>query len=194
MRHALIALAPILAPVLAPVLALAAALAAPAAAQVSTPSIAVPARTTTHAWTLTPSGYGPVRIGMTREQVGRALGEALTPRADHEEDACESGRAPSLPGMIFMFEDLKLTRISLYEESPVRTPRGVGIGYAESEVRRLYPGVVAEEHAYVGLPGLYLTYWLVPGKKGVRFETNETRRVTAIHAGAGSITYIEGCL
>jgi len=174
--------------------ALAALLAAPAAAQVTTPSVPIPARTTTWAWTLTPSGYGPVRIGMTREEVNRALGVTLTPRADYEEDACESGRTDALPGMIFMFEDLKLTRISIYEESRVRTPRGVGIGYSEDEVRRLYPGVQVEEHTYVGAPGLYLTYWLVDGKKGVRFETDQNRKVTSIHAGAGSITYIEGCL
>lgn len=173
-------------------LAVIAALAAAPAAIAPTPASAE----TTYAYPLTPQGYGPVRIGMTRAEVSRALGVSLSPRADYEEDACESGRTDSLPGMIFMFEDLKLTRISLFEESRVRTPRGIGVGSTEAEVRRRYggPALAVEEHTYVGAPGLYLTYWLVPGKKGVRFETNEHRRVTAIHAGLNSIQYIEGCL
>ena len=145
-------------------------------------------------WTLTPQGYGPARIGMSRAEVNRALKLTLTPRSEWEEDACESGRHDSLPGMIFMFEDGRLTRISLYEESRVRTPRGLGVGSTEAEVRRLYPGLEVEEHTYVGLPGLYLTYWINPGRRGVRFETNAERKVSSVHAGESSITYIEGCL
>ena len=171
---------------------------APLAQVVRPPEVSVPARTARPAArasaTLTPQGYGPVRIGMTRAQVNRALRETLTPRSEWEEDACESGTAASLPGMIFMFEDGRLTRISLYEESAVRTPRGLGIGSTEAEVRRLYPGLEEEEHTYVGAPGLYLTYWVTPKKRGVRFETNSERKVSAVHAGLDSITYIEGCL
>jgi hypothetical protein len=158
--------------------------------------LAPPPAAAAPAWTLTPQGYGPVKIGMSRAQVSRALGVKLSPRAEHEEDACESGGAATLPGMIFMFEEGRLTRISLYDESRVRTPRGIGMGASEAEVRRLYggPALEEEEHTYVGAPGLYLTYWLVPGKSGVRFETDEHRRVNAIHAGTSSIRYIEGCL
>lgn len=173
-------------------LAVAAVLALAAVPAALAPSPA--AAETTYAWRLTPDGYGPVRIGMSRAEVSRALGTPLSPRADYEEDACESGRIDALPGVIFMFEDLRLTRISLFEESRARTPRGVGVGSTEADVRRLYRGLEEEEHTYVGAPGLYLTYWLVPGKRGVRFETNEHRVVTAIHAGGSSIRYIEGCL
>ena len=147
-------------------------------------------------WVLTPDGWGPVRMGMTQAQVERALharlhGEPLEPG---DENACVEMDTARYPGVAFMFEERKLSRISLWEESKVTTSRGIGVGANADQVRRAYGrGLIAAPHYYEDAPAEYLTYWVVKGKRGVRFETNGKRRVQAIHAGTNAIEYVEGC-
>ncbi len=144
---------------------------------------------------LTPDGWGAVRIGMTQMQVAKALG--VVPRGEPVEpdSRCVEQISDNHPGMYFMFEEGRLTRISLGEQSRVTTPRGIGLGATGAAVRRAYPrGLKAEPHEYQDAPAEYLTFWTVPKKRGVRFEVDGTRRVASIHAGGPSIQYVEGCL
>ena len=146
-------------------------------------------------WRLTPEGYGPARIGMTQAQVSSALRVRLEGEALDDANSCIEMDAPAaLPGVYFMFVDRRLSRISLTEPSRATTPRGIGIGATEAQVRRAYPrGLRRESHEYAGSPASYLTYWVRPEARGVRFETDTRRRVTTIHAGSDSITAVEGC-
>jgi hypothetical protein len=147
------------------------------------------------AWHLTVDGLGPVRIGMNRAQVESALHATLKGEALDDEESCIE-MVPEGPdqGLWFMFEGYKLTRISIGEPSKVKTPRGMGIGSSADAVRRAYGrGLKVEPHHYEDLPSEYLTFWTVPGKRGVRFETDSKRRVQTIHAGTDSIRYVEGC-
>lgn len=145
-------------------------------------------------WRLTPDGYGAVRIGMTRPQVERALGSALRGEAIEDAAVCVEMQARrGHGGLVFMFENNRLSRISARAASRATTPRGIGAGATEAAVRRAYgSGLQAEPHKYLGLPARYLTFWL-NRERGVRFETDERRRVSAIHAGSRSIEYVEGC-
>jgi len=144
-------------------------------------------------WVLTPAGLGPVRIGMSMSQVSKALGGKLVGDAIEDEESCvEKSSSAGPPDTSYMFEGGKLTRISVYEESPVKTPRGIGVGSSEEAIRKAYGKLDSEPHTYLDMPALYLTYWL-RDDVGVRFETDEKRRVDIIHAGTGSIRYIEGC-
>jgi len=146
------------------------------------------------AWHLTPDGYGPARIGMTRAEVSAALAAPLEGEALEDENSCIEMTAPGHPDLLFMFTDRRLSRISAVRESRVTTPRGIGVGASEAEVRRAYgPRLRSEPHHYDGLPARYLTYWTRPRTRGVRFETGPDRRVSTIHAGADTIQYIEGC-
>ena len=81
-------------------------------------------------WKLTPSGWGPVRIGMNRAQLTKALDLELQGDAFDNEGSCIElyGANDALPGMIFMLNDGKLSRITATEPSKVMTPRGIGIG------------------------------------------------------------------
>ncbi len=147
-------------------------------------------------WPVTPNGWGPVKIGMTRAQVARALGAPLRGEAIESVDICveQSAQGAAFSGVVFMFENRRLTRISAGSRSRLRTPAGIRVGATAAQVRRAYGrNLQAEPHHYIGRPAEYLTYWTVPGKRGVRFETSESRRVERIHAGGPSIQYVEGC-
>lgn len=146
-------------------------------------------------WRLTPAGLGPVRIGMTRDQVASALGTALTDASAVEigED-CGEASTSLLPGTWFMFEKGELTRVSLHSPSALTTPRGVAPGVSEAEVRTAYPtGLTASPHEYEAPPAKYLTFWTTVRRTGVRFEINHKGSVEAVHAGTRSIEYVEGC-
>lgn len=145
-------------------------------------------------WVLTVEGLGPVKIGMTRAQVARALKATLRGEAIESLDQCVEQNLRGLPGVTFLFEDKRLNRISVHRPSQIRTPRGIGVGATATQIKRAYgPRLKAENHHYVGAPAEYLTYWTRPKQRGVRFETATNRRAEIIHAGGQSITYIEGC-
>ena len=147
-------------------------------------------------WHLTPDGYGPVRIGMTRAQVERALNIRLEGTAVDDANACIEMGAERGPhrDLIFMFVDRRLSRVAAIDASRVTTPRGLGIGATAALVRRTYGrGLRAEAHAYLGRPAEYLTFWTQRNRRGVRFVTGLNRRVDSIIAGNETIQYIEGC-
>lgn len=143
---------------------------------------------------LTPEGLGPVRIGMTQKQVVGALGGTLEGEAIESDDICVEKESSALDGVAFMFEDGKLTRISLAQGTDITTPRGIGPGASAADVRRAYGKRLASEpNTYIEAPAEYLTFWVEPDRKGVRFEVDEKRKVYVIHAGGPSIEYVEGC-
>ena len=147
-------------------------------------------------WKLTPSGWGPARIGMTRAQVSKVLHVELQGDAFDNEGTCQElyGADNAMPGLFFMFEGGKLTRVSASEPSAVATPRGIHVGSTAEEVRKAYGAELkAEPHHYEDQPAEYLTYWLKPEKSGVRFETDMNGKVETIHAGDSSIQLVEGC-
>lgn len=147
-------------------------------------------------WKLTPTGWGPVRIGMNRAQTEKALQIQLEGEAFDNEGSCLElySSDEKLTGLYFMFLDGKLSRISAVSPSPIKTPRGMGIGSTDEEVRKAYgEKLQAEPHHYEGAPAEYLTYWLKPKARGVRFETDAQHKVQTIHAGDDSIQLIEGC-
>jgi len=154
------------------------------------------APTPAYDWKLTPAGWGPVRIGMTRAQTEKALKAQLEGEGFDNEGSCIElySSDQKLAGLYFMFLDGKLSRISAGDKSAIKTPRGMGVGSTADEVRAAYgEKLQAEPHHYLDLPAEYLTYWLKPQKSGVRFETDAQRKVETIHAGNSSIQYVEGC-
>jgi hypothetical protein len=157
---------------------------------------AAPAPAPTYDWKLTPTGWGPVRIGMNRDQVQKALKDQLEGDAFDNEGNCIElfPESEELKGNYFMFLDGKLSRISVSGPSKIVTPRGIGVGSNADDVRKAYGEKLrAEPNHYLDLPAEYLTFWLKPEKSGVRFETDAQRKVETIHAGNSSIQYIEGC-
>jgi len=173
---------------------------ASAAAPVAAPE--APARAV-----LTAEGFGPLRIGMSRAEVVRALGEDSDPEAvgGPDPESCDMFRPLRAPaGMLVMIEEGRLTSISLIEGARVATDRGLSVGAAAAAVRAAYGGALeAGPHKYEEAPAEYLTFWTkdaprgdeyaAASARGIRYEIGGRGAVQAIHAGGPSIQYVEGC-
>lgn len=151
---------------------------------------------------LTPEGWGPLRIGMSRDEVVAALGEDANPGAvgGPEPEVCDEFRPVDAPtGMIVMIERDTLSRITLVEGSDVRTEAGLGVGDLSSRVKEtLGDRAEVSPHKYLAAPAEYVTVWTQsptsPAPRGVVYETGANGRVSHVHAGSASIAYVEGCL
>lgn len=157
---------------------------------------------------LTSEGYGQLRIGMTRDAVTALYGDIASADGSGlpEPEICDEyhpERAPA--GLFVMLEENILARISIGDDSDIRTAEGISVGDSADAVLAAYGNRVdAMPHHYVGLPAEYLDIWDgdarpgpegdSPNLRGIRFETDEQRNVTSIHAGGSSIQYVEGCL
>ena len=157
---------------------------------------------------LTPTGWGPLRIGMTRAEVETALGKDSNPEAvgGPEPESCDvfhPARAPD--AMQVMIEDGRLSRIELLDRTDIGTVDGFTVGDQASAIKaKLGAGLQVEPHKYAAAPAEYLTHWqsgagtqaYVQNKaaRGIRYEIGDDGTVTLIFAGGPSIQYVEGCL
>jgi hypothetical protein len=151
---------------------------------------------------LTPDGWGPLRIGMTRAEVVSALGEDAQPDAVGGADPaiCDEfhpARAPA--GMRVMIERGRLTRITLGRDAEIETEHGFRVGSPSGDIKSaLGARAVATPHEYGEAPSEYLTVWIRPASdpepRGLVYEIGPDGRVTQVHAGGSSIQYVEGCL
>ena len=157
---------------------------------------------------LTPQGWGPLQIGMTRDEVVSAVGSPADPDAmgSPEPEFCDQfppARAPA--GLYVMLENGLLSSITLSEGSTIETPEGLSVGDSAHAVRAAYGDrLEVFPHHYIGLPAEYLTVWTTgeigengtqdENARGIRYETNEDGVIQLIHAGGPSIQYVEGCL
>lgn len=160
------------------------------AAQTAAPAPAVAAPV------LTPTGFGPLRIGMTDAEARTAVGAANIEADTGTEisDSCtEIKLKGAYPGVYLMINDGRLSRITLYESPDFKTDKGVGLGATPAQVMAAYPGIVSTPHEYEDPPAVYLTLWTKPEKEGTRFEINHEGVVGSIHAGDETIQYVEGC-
>lgn len=151
---------------------------------------------------LTPDGWGPLRIGMTRAEIVAAAGEDANPEAvgGPEPDRCDQFRPTVAPdGLLVMVENGVLTRISISRNSDITTPEGISVGDAGPGVlEALGSSAVVEPHKYWQSPAKYVTVWRESGssddRRGIRYEIDPGDTVVHVHAGTQSIEYVEGCL
>ncbi len=149
-------------------------------------------------WTISLSGAGPLRLGMSLDATRRILGDSKARLAGNEPHVplndcayLDTKRTPT--GIGLMFANGRLVRIDVFEGS-TKTVSGAGIGDSEDRITQLYRGrIKSEPHVYVD-DGHYLNY--VPGgrsKLGIVFET-DGRRVTSFRVGTlTAIALVEGC-
>jgi len=145
--------------------------------------------------TVTATGYGPLRIGMTVAAAASAL-HSPSPSIVGLDTACayvHFDAAP--PGMRIMVTDGTVVRIEV-DSSTVPTGLGVRVGDSEAHVKALYGSRVSvEPHKY--LPGgHYLVVSPIPPTDSnfrLIFETDGSR-VTSYRAGQlPQVQWVEGC-
>lgn len=151
---------------------------------------------------LTPDGWGPLRIGMSRAEVVAAAGEDANPEAvgGPEPDQCDEFRPSDAPdGVLVMVEKGVLTRISVSRSADITTPAGFHVGDSGASVLAEYGARArVDPHKYWEPPARYITVWR-PGasgteRRGIRYEVDSEGDIVHLHAGGPSIEYVEGCL
>jgi len=143
------------------------------------------------AWVVRYDGVGPVKIGVSLDQLSATLHERLL-KDESGGESCFYVRARGHDHIAFMIEDSRLVRIDV-DAPGIRTSAGFQVGDSEAHARRVY-GTKMEvtEHQYIDT-GHYLTVRSADGRYGIRFET-DNGKITTFYAGTyEAIQYVEGC-
>lgn len=166
---------------------------------VATPPTVAPAETAKtmpkEDWSVSETGIGPVRAGMTFNEVNEVL-TALKPSqgaGDLSTAECTYARSSSLPsGVVLMFVKGNVARIDVLTGS-VRTAEGAGIGDEEARLKSLYGArLKTSPHKYTD--GHYLTLpSTTDSSNKVVFETDGTRVLRFRSGKTPAVDYVEGC-
>jgi hypothetical protein len=140
---------------------------------------------------LTMDGFGPMRIGMTRAQV-EATGAHITPDElfdpEHPE-SCWQGQVEGKPGVVAMFDDNRLVRVSL-GTADFATRSGARTGMSVAQVQAIYGGRL---RAASYQDGDWLLLYSADHRRALVMATDGN--VIWISAGeAHAAQYVEGCL
>lgn len=167
---------------------------APAAKAPSVDTPAAGATPTASTWTVTPSGIGPLRVGMSVDDLRRVGGDFAMPAGGASE--CSYVRPASAPhGVSVMLARGQVARVDV-DSAGVQSDAGVAVGDSASRVSQAYTGrVTATPHKYVP-GGQYLTVRPIsPQDSSMRivFET-EAGRVTRFRSGrVPEVSWVERC-
>lgn len=145
-------------------------------------------------WTVTETGIGPLRAGMTRAAVETAIDTSLA-SAPPSEGSCVMTPLPGASaGTTLMLVGDTLVRVDVFRSSTTRTAEGAGLGDSAARIESLYPGrVTTRPHKYTA--GQYL---IVPSAADTTFrlvfETDEEGRVTRYRSGRiPEVELVEAC-
>jgi hypothetical protein len=146
---------------------------------------------------LTENGLGPVRIGMTPNEVEKIVGPLNISYDASGPDCGEGGpKRPWIPGVGFMFVKGRLARIDISDANGAvtKTEAGVGIGSTAAQAKRAYGRLLkAGPNDYDNEDGRDL---LVDGPepgRAILFESYKGR-IQSFRAGLkGPVNFSEGC-
>jgi hypothetical protein len=144
-------------------------------------------------WCLGMSGLGPIRAGMSVEQVMRLADfSGLERRSPAGECWYLQYRGGSTAFDLMIIGD-SVVRLEVKGASRLHTFSGARIGTTEEELKTMYgPRLDIQPHKY-DENGHTITVKSSGGGHGLRFETS-AGRVTAIQAGPWEhLNYVEGC-
>jgi hypothetical protein len=158
----------------------------------STTTSATPLPASPAAWTMSETGWGPIRAGMSVADARAAFGGQLPEPANRD---CDHVRPPAgPPGVLVMTVGGQIARVEV-SDTTVATAAGARVGDTEARINALYPGrVQTGPHKYVD--GHYLVVRRGTGADSVHrlvFET-DGQRVTRYRGGrVPEVEWVEGC-
>jgi hypothetical protein len=144
------------------------------------------------AWTVTETGWGPIRAGMSVADARAALGGELPEPTNRE---CDHVRPPGGPkGVLLMTVGGQVARVDVIDTT-VATAAGARVGDSEARINALYPDrVQTGPHKYVD--GHYLVVRRGTDSDSVYrliFET-DGQRVTRYRGGRlPEVEWVESC-
>lgn len=157
----------------------------------------------------TMEGIGPVKIGMTVQEAEHALGAKLDPISPPFYKECWiTSRSDKKDRVIqYMVEDENIAAIDVYppaaETFPlpipaIKTPKGIGVGSTEEQIRKAYGKSVKKERApYFDEDNKETAYWFHadnPDKKLGMFFDARYGRVLSFSVGTlEAINQMERC-
>ncbi len=144
-------------------------------------------------WCLGMSGLGPIRAGMTVEQVIRLADFSGLERKSAAGECWYLHYRGGSSAFDLMIIGGSVVRLELKGESKLHTFSGAHIGTTEDELKAMYGSrLEIQPHKY-DASGHTITVKSSGGDHGLRFETS-AGRVTAIQAGPWEhLNYVEGC-
>jgi len=148
---------------------------------------------TSHGWTATFGGVGPVRVGMSADDLRRVAGDFPPPKDGTQCAYVHPASAPA--GVVVMLARGQVARVDV-DSAGTRTEAGVGVGDSTARVNDAYAGrVAATPHKYVQ-GGQYLTARAAsPADASLRivFET-DSGHVTRYRTGrTPEVDWVERC-
>ena len=144
-------------------------------------------------WCLGMSGLGPIRAGMSVEQVMRLADFSGLERKSPAGECWYLHYGGGSAAFDLMIIGDAVVRLELKGESRLHTFSGARIGTTEAELKAMYGSRLdIQPHKY-DEKGHTITVKSSSGDYGLRFETS-SGRVTAIQAGPWEhLNYVEGC-
>jgi hypothetical protein len=145
------------------------------------------------AWTVSADAAGPIRVGMTMDELRSAAGD-LTPPPNATAECAYVHPASAPAGVLVMLAKGVVVRVDV-DRAGVATSEGVVVGDTVSKVNDAYAGrVTATPHKYVQR-GQYLTVKPGSSQDSLRivFES-EAGRVTRYRVGrVPQVEWVERC-
>jgi len=144
-------------------------------------------------WCLGLGGLGPIRAGMSVEEVLRLADFPGLERRRPAGDCWYLRYHGGGSDFDLMIIGGRVVRIEIKGASTLHTFSGARIGSTEGELRKLYGDRLdAQPHKY-DEAGRVMTFKAADGLHGLRFETS-AGKVTAMQAGPWEhLNYVEGC-
>ena len=145
-------------------------------------------------WTAQFDRVGPLRVGMSLDDLSRVLHQRFQVPDDPRERACVYVSATRPKGISLMIVDGRLARIDVTSRD-IPTIEGARVGDLEERVKHLYGSRLnVTPHHYTAPDGHYLTIPSEGGRFGMRFETYQGR-VSMFYIGKfPEIEFVEQCL
>jgi hypothetical protein len=144
-------------------------------------------------WCLGYAGLGPIRAGLTVDQVLTLADWPGIARKSHAEPCWVMPYRGGASDFSLLIIEGRVARLEIKGASTLTTLSGARVGMSEADLKALYgPALDSQPHKY-DEKGRVFTLRSSSGEFGLRFETS-AGKVTVMHAGPWDhLHYVEGC-